>query len=123
MTILDTYYFPRMDECIETVGDAIALFPFGSNRGCFYIPIYDIYKGKITFTIHFGLYCFNFMLFGLMNFPPTLYSTLDVISNHYNWKSCLVYLYYFIILFSRDPVTYLKDEENVLRHSLVPVSH
>ena len=113
MTVRDTYPLPRMDECIDSLGDAKIFSTLDCNSGYWQVPIHPEDKEKTTFTSHAGTYCFNRMPFGLMNAPATFQRTLDVLLNKYNWKSCLVYLDD-VIIFSEDIETHFKDVDNIL---------
>ncbi|CDF37529.1 unnamed protein product [Chondrus crispus] len=74
VTVRDSYPLLRMDECINSLGDATT-----------------------TFASHCGLYRFLRMPFGLKNAPATFQRAVDIILSRVKWETALVYLYDVII--------------------------
>ena len=101
MTVRDTYPIPRMDECLDSLGEANVFTTLDCNSGYWQIPVAEEDRPKTTFTCHAGTYQFNRMPFGLMNAPATFQRMLDILLSGYRWKSCLIYLDD-IIIFSND---------------------
>ena len=52
ITVKDTYPIPRMDECLDSLGDANYFTTLDCNRGYWQIPIAEEDKDKATFTCH-----------------------------------------------------------------------
>jgi Reverse transcriptase (RNA-dependent DNA polymerase) len=71
VTVRDSYPLPRMDECIESLGDAKIFTTLDCNSGYWQIPVRPEDREKTTFTSHEGLYWFLRMPFGLRNAPAT----------------------------------------------------
>jgi hypothetical protein len=58
ITVPDTYPLPRMDECIDSLGDAVVFTTLDCNSGYWQIPVDGEDQDKTTFTSHFGIYRF-----------------------------------------------------------------
>ena len=101
ITVRDTYPLPRMDDCIDSLGDASVFTTLDCNSGYWQIPVAPQDRNKTTFICHAGTYLYRRMPFGLTNAPATIQRTLDIFLSSFKWKSCLVYLDDFII-FSKD---------------------
>jgi hypothetical protein len=56
VTIRDSYPLPRMDECIDSFGDASVFSTLDCNSGYWQIPVSPEDKEKTTFTSHKGLF-------------------------------------------------------------------
>jgi transposase InsO family protein len=111
ITIRDTYPLPRMDECIDSLGDANVFTTLDCNSGYWQIPVAPEDMDKTTFTSHEGTYRFRRMPFGLRNAPATFQRVVDIVLSGLTWKSCLVYLDD-IIIYSQtmeDHLTHLHD--------------
>ena len=113
LTVRDTYPLPRMDECIDSLGEAKVFSTLDANWGYWQIPVSEADQDKTTFVSHAGTYRFKRMPFGLMNAPATFQRTLDVLLSGHNWKTCLVYLDD-IIIFSKSLDTHLDDVRQIL---------
>ena len=92
ITVPDTYPLPRMDECIDSLGDAVVFTTLDCNSGYWQIPVHPEDRDKTTFTSHYGIYRFLRLPFGLRNAPATFQRAIDIILSGVKWKTCLVYL-------------------------------
>jgi Reverse transcriptase (RNA-dependent DNA polymerase) len=90
ITVRNYYPLPRMDECIDSLGDAKIFTTLDCNSGYWQIPVRPEDREKTTFTSHEGLYWFLRMPFGLRNAPATCQRFVDIILSGLTWKSCLV---------------------------------
>jgi Reverse transcriptase (RNA-dependent DNA polymerase) len=108
ITIPDTYPLPRMDEFIDSLGDAAVFTKLDCNSGYWQIPVHPRDRDKTTFTSNYGLYQFRRLPFGLRNAPATFQRAIDVILSGVKWTTCLVYL--------DDVIIYSPDRETHLRH-------
>ena len=54
MTIKDAYPIPRMDECIDSLGDARVFFTLDCNAGHWKLPVTEEDKYFTAFTCHSG---------------------------------------------------------------------
>ena len=113
LTIRDSYPLPRMDECIDSLGDAQFFSTLDCNSGYWQIPVDPADRAKTTFTSHEGLYWFRRMPFGLRNAPATFQRFVDITLAGLTWKSCLVYLDD-IIVFSNTKEEHLEHLDAVL---------
>ena len=71
ITVRDTYPLPRMDECIDSLGDSCVFSTLDCNTGYWQIPLHEADRDKTTFCSHAGTYRFIRMPFGLRNAPAT----------------------------------------------------
>jgi Reverse transcriptase (RNA-dependent DNA polymerase) len=92
VTILDTYPLPRMDECIEFIGDAQIFTTLDCNSGYWQIPVAPKDVEKTKFTSHQGTFQLTMTLFGLRDAPATFQRTVDIVLSGLRWKTCIVYL-------------------------------
>jgi hypothetical protein len=82
ITVRDSYPLPRIDECIDSLGDC--------NAGYRQIPVANNDISKTTFTSHEGIFWFLRMPFGLRNAPATFQRFVDITLSGLTWKVCLV---------------------------------
>ena len=108
MTIRDSYPIPRMDESIDSLGDAVIFSTLDCNSGYWQIPMAEKDKDKTAFISHYGLYRFIRMPFGLKNAPGTFQRAADVILAQFKWQFALVYL--------DDVIVYSKSIEEHFDH-------
>jgi hypothetical protein len=52
LTVKDSYPLPRMDECIDSLGDETIFFTLDCNSGYWKIPVHPEDQDKTTFTSH-----------------------------------------------------------------------
>jgi Reverse transcriptase (RNA-dependent DNA polymerase) len=113
ITVRDSYPLPRMDECIESLGDAKIFTTLDCNSGYWQIPVRPEDREKTTFTSHEGLYWFLRKTFGLRNAPATFQRLVDITLSELTCKTCLVYLDD-IIVFSKTPAEHMAHLDAVL---------
>ena len=78
-TVRYSYPLPRMNECIESCGDATVFTTLDCNSGYFPVKIAEEDRERTTFASHSGLYRFLRMRFGLKNAPATFQRPVDII--------------------------------------------
>ena len=113
ITTRDVYPLPRMEECIDSLGDATIFSTLDANSGYWQVEIAEEDRDKTTFTCHVGLYRFIRMPFGLSNAPATFQRAMDIILSGVKWDICLVYLDD-IIVYSPSYEQHLIDLERVV---------
>jgi len=113
ITVRDSYPLPRIDECVDSLGDAQYLSTLDCNWGYWQIPLREVDKDKTTFVCHSGSYRFNRMTFGLNTAPATFQRALNIVLSAYKWQTCLVYLDD-IVVYSRDIEYHFKHVEEIL---------
>jgi len=116
VTVKDTYPLPRMDDCIEFLGEASVFSMLDCNSGYWQIPVAVEDQDKTTFTCHEGTYKYIRLPFGLTNAPATFQRAIDMILSGVKWKTCQFYLDD-VIVFSRtveENTTHLDEVFGVL---------
>ena len=111
--IPDTYPLPRMDDCIDSLGEAAVFTTLDANSGYWQLPLAAQDKDKTTFTSHCGAFRYTRMPFGLRNAPATFQRALDIILTGVRWKTCLVYLDD-VIIFSKSMEEHVQHVDDVL---------
>ena len=79
LTVKDSYPLPRMDECLDSLGDATIFSTLDCNSGYWQIPIEERDRDKTAFVTHCGVHRFKRMPFGLCNAPATFQRALDML--------------------------------------------
>jgi len=113
VTKRDSYQLPRMDECIESLGEANVFSTLDCNAGYWKVLIADGDREKTAFVCHKGAYHYKRMPFGLTNAPTTFQRALDIILSGAKWQSCLVYLDD-VIVYSKTPEAHVQHLDEVL---------
>jgi len=117
VTVRVVYPLPRMDDCMDFLGDAKVFSMLDCNSGFWQIPVADEDRDKTTFIFHKGAYRYIRSHLGLSNAPATFQRAIDMILGGLKWKSCLVYLED-IIVFSQsagEHVEHLREVFTALR--------
>ena len=110
-TVKDVYPIPRMDDCLDSLGDATEFSTLDCNAGYWQIPVTVEDRDKTTFTSHTGLFRFLRIPVGLVNTPASFQRALDIILSGHRWQTCLGYLDD-VFVFSRtvdDHVRHLRE--------------
>ena len=107
-TVADAYPLPRMDDCLDSLGDAGIFSTFDCNSGYWQIPVAPEDRDKTTFITHMGTFRHVRMPFGLRNAPATFQRALDIILSGVRWQTCLIYL--------DDVIVFSKNEEEHVAH-------
>ncbi|CAN8063812.1 unnamed protein product [Agarophyton chilense] len=113
MTTRNSYPIPRMDECIDSLGDAQTFTTLDANSGYCQVHVGEEDRDKTTFTCHAGLFRFTRMPFGLRNAPATFQRALDIILSKVKWTSALVYIHD-VIIYSRSVEEHFAHVRTVL---------
>ena len=79
VTVWDVYPLPRMDDCIDFLGDAEVFSTLDCYSGYWQIPVADEDRDKTTFVCHEGAYRYILLPSGLSNAPATFQRAIDKI--------------------------------------------
>jgi len=112
-TVKDVYPIPRMDDCLDSLGDATVFSTLDCNAGYWQIPVAAEDRDKTTFTSHTGLFRFLRLPLGLVNASVSFQRALDIILSGQRWQTCLVYLED-VIVFSRTVSDHIRHLREVL---------
>ena len=113
LTVRDPYPLPRMDDCLDSLGEAAFFTTLDCNSRYWQIPVAGEDRAKTAFT--FDECCFEFcrMPVGLCNAPETFQPTVAMLLSAYRWRTCLVYLDD-IIVFSNIAEEHVDHVKEVL---------
>jgi len=104
---------PRMDDCIDFLGDAKVFSTLDCNSGYWQITVADEDRDKPTFVCHEEAYRYIRLPFGLSNAPATFQRAIDMILGGLQWKSFLVYLDD-IIVFSQSAREHKEHQREII---------
>jgi len=113
VTKTDAYPLPRMEDCLDSLGDAKVFTSLNCTAGYWQVPLRKEDREKTAFTTRAGIYHWLSMPFGLTNAPATFQRALDIILSGLKWQICLVYLDD-VIIFSANAEQHIKDVDTVL---------
>jgi len=113
ITKKDAYPLPRMEDFLDSLGDAQVFTSLDYIAGYWQVPLRKEDQEKTSFTTHCGTYHWLSLPFGLTNAPATFQRALDIILSGLKWQICLVYLDD-VIIFSSNAEQHVKDVETVL---------
>jgi RNase H-like domain found in reverse transcriptase/Reverse transcriptase (RNA-dependent DNA polymerase)/Integrase zinc binding domain/Integrase core domain/Chromo (CHRromatin Organisation MOdifier) domain len=113
VTEKDVYPLPRIDDCLDSLGEAKVFSTLDANSGYWQIRVDPKDREKTSFICHAGTFQFRRMPFGLVNAPATFQRAMDVILSPVKWKSCLIYLDD-VIVYSSSLEQHVKDLDVVL---------
>ena len=106
-TVADAYPLPRIDDCLDSLGNTQIFTTLDCNAGYWQVPVAPADRDKKSFTSYFGTYRYVRMLLGLRNAPATFQRALDIILNAVQWQTCVIYLDD-VIVFSNSAKTHLR---------------
>ena len=112
--LADLYPLPRMDDCLDSLGDAAVLTTLECNSGYWQIPVAPEDRDKTTFTTHMGTFRHLRMPFRLHGAPATFQRARNIILSRVRWQICLVYLND-VIVFLRTHAEHVNHLDAVLR--------
>ena len=92
VTRKDAFHLPRIDQVLDSLGDATVFSTLDLQSGCWQVPQSEDAKSKTAFATPFGLYEFNKMPFGLSNAPATFQRLMEVVLRGLTFEIALIYL-------------------------------
>ena len=114
VTNRDSYPLPRIDDLIDTVGNATWFSSLDLASGYWQVQVHPADVPKTAFTTKYGLFEFKVMPFGLCNAPATFQRLMDHVLGDINRKFALVYIDD-IIIFSQTFEEHLAHIEEVMK--------
>jgi len=107
-TVKDVYPNPRIDDCLDFLGDATVLHILDCSAGYWQILFAAEDRDRTTFTSPTGLYCLFRRLFGLVNIPASFQSALDINLSGLRWQTYLVHV--------DDVIVFSHTADDHIRH-------
>ena len=92
MTKKDVYPLPRVDDILDTLGNAKYFTTLDLASGYWQVPLDNEAISKTAFTTHQGLFEFVRMPFGLCNAPATFQRAMQTVLAGIEWHDCFVYI-------------------------------
>ena len=109
VTKTDTFPIPRIDDCIEIIGQAKYVTKFDLLKGFWQIPLTNRAKEISAFVTPEGLYQYKVMPFGMKNCPATFQRFVNSLIS--NLTGCKAYIDDAII-FSKEWERHLQTIRN-----------
>ncbi|XP_068246894.1 uncharacterized protein [Palaemon carinicauda] len=110
-TKADSFPIPRVDDCIDKVGNSKFITKIDLLKGYYQVPLSNRAKEVSAFVTADGLYQFEVMPFGMRNAAATFQRLMAMITR--GIKNCVVYIDD-IIVYSNDFETHLVILEELL---------
>ena len=79
LTVVDKYHLPRIDEMLDSVGDASYFYKLDLHSGFHQIRVFPEHVERTAFRNKYGTFAYQVMPFGLCNAPATFQKTMDYI--------------------------------------------
>jgi hypothetical protein len=92
ITVKDSYPLPRIDSCLESLGQACYFSTLDLRTGYWQTEIHKDDVSKTSFVTRSGQYAFTVLPMGLANAPSQFQRLMDLVLAGLLWDSCLVYL-------------------------------
>ena len=113
VTVKDSYPLPRIDDCIDTLGEAVIFSTLDAYSGYHQLSIAKRDRYKTAFVTHHGQFQWRRMPFGLSTAPASFQRALDMVLTQFKWKTCLVYLDD-VIIFSNSVEEHIRHVDEIL---------
>lgn len=92
VTVCNSYHILKMDEGIDLFGDNLIFPALDANCSCLQVETDDTGCDNRDLTLHYRLFRFSGMQFGLHCAPDTFQRTMDVILLSIKWQLSLEHL-------------------------------
>jgi Reverse transcriptase (RNA-dependent DNA polymerase) len=109
----DSYALPRVDDCLDSLGEARYFTTLDANCGYWQIYVNEDDREKTAFNSHKGLYQFKSMPFGLVAASATFQRAIDIVLSSVRFFA-LTYLDY-IVIYSPTLEEHFRDLSRVLK--------
>lgn len=113
VTVKNSHSVQRMDEWIDSLGNAVISTTLDCNSGSWQIETAKRNRNKSIFTSQFCLFRFKPMPFELQSAPSIFELAVDTIPLRVKWKTLLVYLDDVTISFKTVTEQMTHDRENL----------
>ena len=90
ITKTDSYPLPRVDDCVDRIGNAHFISKFDLLKGYWQVPLTERVKEISAFITHNGLYQCSVMPFGMKNAASTFQRLMNIVCSKV--KNCVVYI-------------------------------
>ena len=90
ITKTDSYPLPRVDDCVDRIGNAQFISKFDLLKGYWQVPLTERAKEISAFITHNGLYQCSVMPFGMKNAASTFQRLMNIVCSKV--KNCVVYI-------------------------------
>jgi len=110
-TVKDVYLIPRMEDFLDSLGDATMFSTLDCTSGYWKITMATEDRDETTFMSPKGLFRFLRHRFGLVNAPASFQRSPDILFSGLRWKTILVYLKDLIVssLMVEDHIWHRQD--------------
>jgi len=112
ITKKDVYRLPRMEHCLDSLGDAKVFTSLDCTAGYWHVPLLPADRDKTAFTTHAEIFHCLSIPFGRTNAPATFQRALNIILSGLKWQLRLVYLDD-VSIFSASAGQHVKDVDVV----------
>ena len=85
-TVPDAYPLPRIEDYLDSLGDAEIFTRLDCNAGYWQVPVAPEDRDKTTFKSYLRTFRYTRMPFGLRNAPETFQRALDIILSGLRWQ-------------------------------------
>ena len=92
VTKKDAYPLPNVRDCLDAFGKSKFFTSLDLNSGYLQVRVREQDQEKTAFVTQDGLYCFQFMPFGLKSAPMTFQRAMDYHLSGLKWNTVIVYL-------------------------------
>ena len=98
VTTKDAYPLPRIEDCLDCLGNAKIFSTLDLQSGYWQIDIKEEDRSKTAFSTRSGHYEYVTMPFGLCNAPSTFERAMELIMKGLQWRTLILYLDDIIIM-------------------------
>ena len=92
VTKMDAYPLPNVRDCLDAFAGCRYFTSIDMNSGYLQIKVAEQDQIKTSFVTQDGLFCFNYMPFGLMCAPMTFARAMDYHLSGLKFNICIIYL-------------------------------